>query len=327
MRALLCKTHGLPETLTVEEVPPPVPAAGEVVVAVHAAGVNFPDALIIQDKYQVKPPLPFSPGAELAGIVVRVGAGVTQWKVGDRVCGVTGYGAFAEEVAVAAAKLVAVPAGVSLDVAGALLLAYGTSHHALRDRAALRAGETVVVLGAAGGVGLAAIEIAKALGARVIACASTPEKLELCRAHGADATIDYAQEDLKERIRVLTDGRGADVVYDPAGGKYAEPALRAIAWRGRYLVIGFANGEIPRIPLNLPLLKGCSIVGVSWGGFAKTEPAAAAAGMAELFDWLAQAKLRPEISGRYALADAPQALRAMMERKVTGKLVVLPGVK
>lgn len=327
MRALLCKTFGLPETLTVDEVPPPLPAAGEVVVAVHAAGVNFPDALIIQDKYQVKPPLPFSPGAELAGIVVRVGAGVTQWQVGDRVCGVTGYGAFAEEVAVEAAKLVAVPAGVALDVAGALLLAYGTSHHALRDRAALRAGETVVVLGAAGGVGLASIEIAKVLGARVIACASTPEKLELCRAHGADETIDYAQEDLKERIRVLTDGRGADVVYDPVGGKYAEPALRAIAWRGRYLVIGFANGEIPRIPLNLPLLKGCSIVGVYWGSFAKTEPAAAAAGMAELFDWLAAGKLRPEISGRYALADAPQALRAMMERKVTGKLVVLPGVK
>ncbi len=327
MRALLCKTHGLPETLTVEEVPPPEPAAGEVVVAVEAAGVNFPDALIIQDKYQVKPPLPFSPGAELAGVVARVGPDVTRWTVGDRVCAVTGYGAFAEEVAVGADKLVAVPPGVSIEVAGALLLAYGTSHHALRDRAALAAGETVVVLGAAGGVGLAAIQIAKVLGARVIACASTPEKLALCRAHGADATIDYAQEDLKERIRVLTDGRGADVVYDPVGGKYAEPALRAIAWRGRYLVIGFANGEIPRIPLNLPLLKGCSIVGVFWGGFAKAEPDAAAAGMAELFDWLAAGKLRPEISGRYALADAPQALRAMIERKVTGKLVVLPGVK
>ncbi|MEO8134727.1 MAG: NADPH:quinone oxidoreductase family protein, partial [Betaproteobacteria bacterium] len=287
--------------------------------------VNFPDALIIQNKYQIKPPLPFSPGAELAGIVKLVGPGVTAWRVGDRVCGVIGYGAFAEEVAVEASKLVPVPEGVPFDIAGALLLAYGTSHHALRDRAALLAGETLVVLGASGGVGLAAVEIGKVLGARVIACASTDEKLALCSAHGADATINYATEDLRERIRELSDGRGADVVYDPVGGAYSEPALRAMAWRGRYLVIGFANGESPRIPLNLPLLKGCSIVGVFWGGFARAEPQPAADGIAEVLAWLAAGKLHPAISARYALADAPRALRAMLERKVMGKLVVLPG--
>ena len=325
MRALLCKAHGLPETLTVENVPAPIASAGQVVVAVRAAGVNFPDALIIQDKYQVKPPLPFSPGAELAGVVERIGAAVTQWRVGDRVCAVIGHGAFAEEVAVDATQLVALPDGVPFDIAGALPLAYGTSHHALGDRAALAAGETLVVLGAAGGVGLAAVEIGKALGARVIACASSAEKLALCAAHGADALINYSTEDLKERIRELTGGKGADVVYDPVGGDYTEPALRAMAWRGRYLVIGFANGAIPRIPLNLPLLKGCSIVGVFWGAFTRAEPQNAAAGIAQLLDWVAAGKLQPVISQRYPLIDAPRALRAMLERKVMGKLVVLPG--
>jgi NADPH2:quinone reductase len=324
MRALLCKAHGLPETLVVENIPSPVPGPGQVLIDVKAAGVNFPDALIIQNKYQLKPPLPFAPGAELAGIVAAVGTGVTRFKVGDAVCGVAGFGTFVEELVVDAEKLFALPAVVPFDVAGAFILAYGTSHHALKDRAALRAGETLVILGASGGVGLAAVEIGKVLGARVIACASNAEKLALCTAHGADATINYATEDLKDRIRTLTGGKGADVVYDPVGGSYAEPALRSMAWRGRYLVVGFANGEIPRIPLNLPLLKGCSLVGVFWGGMVGHEPALAAAGVEELFQWLAAGKLRPEISARYALADAPAALRAMLDRRVTGKVVVLP---
>ena len=265
MRALLCKAHGLPETLAVEEIPAPVPGPGQVLLGVKAAGVNFPDALIIQNKYQLQPPLPFAPGGEAAGVIRAVGAGVTRFRPGDAACAVTGFGAFAEAVVVDADNLFALPAGVPFDVAGALILAYGTAHHALMDRAALAAGETLVVLGAAGGVGLAAVEIGKVLGARVIACASSEDKLALCRARGADATINYATEDLKERIRALTGGKGADVVVDPVGGSYAEPALRAMAWRGRYLVIGFANGEIPRIPLNLPLLKGCSLVGVFFG--------------------------------------------------------------
>ena len=324
MRALLCKAHGLPETLVVDELPTPSPGPGQMLVDVKAAGVNFPDALIIQNKYQLKPALPFAPGAELAGIVAAVGPGVTRFKPGDAVCGASGFGAFTEEIVVDADKMFALPAGVAFDVAGSFILAYATSHHALVDRGELAAGQTLVVLGAAGGVGLAAVEIGKALGARVIACASSAEKLAVCTAHGADATINYATEDLKERIRELTGGKGADVIYDPVGGEYAEPALRSIAWRGRYLVVGFANGEIPRIPLNLTLLKGCSIVGVYWGAFAAKEPKQSAAAVQQLFDWLAAGTLRPEISGRYTLADAPRALRAMLDRKVTGKVVVLP---
>lgn len=324
MRALVCKAHGLPETLVVEDVPAPEACPGQVVVRIEAAGVNFPDALIIQDKYQVKPPLPFIPGAEMAGIVTALGPGVADFALGDAVCGLVGTGAFAEAIAVDAAKLVRLPPNAPLDVASAFILAYGTSYHALADRAALKAGETLLVLGASGGVGLAAVEIGKALGARVIASASTAEKLAVCTRHGADATIDYATEDLRERIRALTDGKGPDVIYDPVGGAYAEPVLRSIAWRGRYLVIGFANGEIPKIPMNLPLLKGCDIVGVFWGAFTRAEPANAAAAIAELFDWLRAGRLAPEISARYALADGPRALRAMLDRQVTGKIVVLP---
>ena len=324
MRALLCKAHGLPESLTVENLPSPEPGPGQVVVSVKAAGVNFPDALIIQDKYQIKPPLPFAPGAELAGVIKAVGAGVTRFEPGDRVCGTSGYGAFVEEIAIDADKLFSLPAAVPFDVGGAFLLTYATSYHALRDRAQLAAGENLVVLGAAGGVGVAAIEIGKLLGARVIACASSADKLAVCRAHGADATIDYSTEDLKESIRALTNGRGADVVYDPVGGPYAEPALRSTGWRGRYLVIGFANGDIPRLPLNLPLLKGSSIVGVFWGAYARNEPEHAAKSISELLGLLVAGQLRPEISGRYSLTEAPRALRAMLERKVTGKVVIQP---
>jgi NADPH2:quinone reductase len=324
MRALLCKAHGLPETLAVEDVPSPVAGPGQVVVRIEAAGVNFPDALIIQNKYQLKPPLPFIPGAEMAGIVLSVGDGVSGFKPGDGVVGVVGTGAFAQEIAIDAGKLIGLPAGAPMDVASAFILAYGTAYHALGDRAQLKAGETLVVLGASGGVGLAAVEIGKVLGARVIACASSRDKLVVCVAHGADATFDYANEDLRERIRELTDGKGPDAIYDPVGGGYAEPALRSIGWRGRYVVIGFANGEIPKIPLNLPLLKGCSIVGVFWGAFVGNEPTKAKAAIAELFQWLMAGKLKPEISARYPLNDAPKALRAMLDRSVTGKVVVLP---
>ena len=257
MKAVLCKSFGPPDSLVVEDVPSPAPGAGEVVVSVRAASVNFPDVLIIENKYQLKPPLPFSPGSELAGVVKAVGDGVTAFKAGDRVMAITGYGAFAEEMKTDARRLFPIPGAMDFATAAAFGLTYGTSEHALVDRGALKPGETLLVLGAAGGVGLAAIEIGKILGARVIACASTDDKLAVCRQHGADDTINYATEDLRDRIKALTGGVGPDVVYDPVGGRYTEPALRSIAWRGRLLVVGFAAGDIPKIPLNLPLLKGC----------------------------------------------------------------------
>ena len=271
MRAVLCKSFGPPESLVVEDIASPTPGLGEVVLSVKAASVNFPDVLIIQNKYQVKPPLPFSPGSEMAGVVKAVGEGVTAARPGDAVMAITTHGAFAEEVKTEARRLLPIPPGMAFTTAAAFGLTYATSEHALCDRGALQAGETLLVLGAAGGVGLAAIEIGKILGARVIACASSDDKLAVCRAHGADDTINYAAEDLRERLKALTGGRGADVIYDPVGGAYTEPALRSIAWRGRLLVVGFAAGEIPKIPLNLTLLKGCSIVGVFWGEFARHE--------------------------------------------------------
>ncbi len=322
MKAIVCKTHGPPESLVLEEVPAPEAGPGEVVVRVKAASLNFPDVLIIQNKYQFKPPLPFSPGSELAGVVKAVGAGVERFQPGQRVMAFTTYGAFAEEVKTEASRLVAIPEGMTFETAAAFLLAYGTSDHALRDRGALRAGETLLVLGAAGGVGLAAIEIGKALGARVLACASSAEKLAVCREHGADAAIDYSREDLRERVRALTDGRGPDVVYDAVGGAYSEPAFRSIAWRGRHLVVGFAAGEIPRLPLNLALLKGASVVGVFWGDFARREPARLAESVRQLGEWHAASKLRPHVSRTFPLARAPEALRLMAERRVTGKVVL-----
>jgi NADPH:quinone reductase len=324
MKALLCKAWGGPDTLVLEELPSPRPAAGEVVIDVKAAGVNFPDVLIIQNKYQLKPPLPFAPGAELAGVIKEVGADVTGFKPGDRVIAMTMYGAFAEECIARVDQLIRMPAGLDFATAAAFTLTYGTSWHALKDRGQLRAGETLLVLGAAGGVGLAAIEIGKVLGARVIAAASSPEKLAVCRAHGADETIDYAAEDMRARIKAIAGDKGVDVVYDPVGGQYAEPAVRSTAWRGRYLVVGFANGEIPRIPLNLLLLKGCSLVGVYWGDWTRREPEAAAAGMEELLGWLAASKLKPHLAGRYPLARAAEAIAALASRKVAGKLVVEP---
>ncbi|CAN7192082.1 NADPH:quinone oxidoreductase family protein [Pseudoduganella sp. LjRoot289] len=324
MKAIVCKAWGLPDTLTVEELPDPAAAPGHVVLDVKAAGVNFPDVLIIQGKYQYKPELPFTPGNEVAGVVRSVGEGVSAYQVGDRVIAFSSNGAFAQQLAVPAQALMPMPPGMDFDTAAAITLTYGTSHHAVVDRAALKAGETMLVLGAAGGVGLAAIEIGKALGARVIAAASTDEKLEVCKAHGADALINYSKEDLREAIKAATGGKGPDVVYDPVGGDYAEAAFRSIAWRGRYLVVGFANGEIPKLPLNLALLKGASLVGVFWGEYAKREPKANLAGMQQLLGWMAEGKIKPHISARYALADTAKALNDMAARKVTGKVVILP---
>ena len=327
MKAVLCKQFGPPETLVVEELPSPRAGSGEVVVSMRAASLNFPDVLIIQNKYQFKPPLPFAPGSEMAGVVKEVGEGVRGYKPGDRVIAFTAYGAFAEEVKLEAGRLVPIPGGMDFNSAAAFLLTYGTSDHALRDRAMLKGGETLLVLGAVGGVGLAAIEIGKALGARVIACASSAEKLAVCKQHGADDTINYATEDLRERIKELTGAKGADVVYDPVGGAYTEPALRSTAWRGRLLVVGFAAGDIPKIPLNLPLLKGCSLMGVFWGDFARREPKAFSASIAQLGAWFREGRLKPHVSRTFPLEQAVEALQLMAARKVTGKVVLTAGAQ
>ena len=324
MQAIVCKSWGLPDTLVLESLPDSPPGPDQVAIEIHAAGVNFPDVLIIQNKYQFKPVLPFIPGSELAGVITAVGDGVTAYRVGDRVIAFTAQGAFAQRVVAPVHALMPMPAEMDFDVAAAITLTYGTSHHAVVDRAQLKAGETMLVLGAAGGVGLAAIEIGKALGARVIAAASSDEKLDVCKQHGADLTINYTTQDLREAIKAATDGKGPDVIYDPVGGAYSEPAFRSIAWRGRYLVVGFANGEIPKLPLNLMLLKGASLIGVFWGEFAKREPAQNRQAMEQLIGWLAAGKIRPHISARYALADTAAALNDMAARKVTGKVVILP---
>jgi NADPH2:quinone reductase len=322
VKAVLCKQHGPPESLVVEDVPSPVAGPGEAVISVKAASVNFPDVLIIQNKYQVKPPLPFSPGSELSGIVKEVGEGVTRVKPGDKVIGFTGYGAFAEEVKADASRMIPMPDGMDFTTAAAFILTYGTSDHALQDRGGLKPGETLLVLGAAGGVGIAAIEVGKALGARVIACASTEDKLAVCREHGADETINYTSEDLRERIKEMTGGKGVDVVYDAVGGPYSEPALRSLAWRGRLLVVGFAAGEIPKIPINLTLLKGCSIVGVYWGDYTRREPARFHDRVQQLGRWFQEGKLRPHVSEVLPLDRAPEAIARMASRAVKGKLVI-----
>ncbi|HET9976799.1 MAG TPA: NADPH:quinone oxidoreductase family protein [Burkholderiaceae bacterium] len=324
MKALRCVRHGLPDTLVVEDIDAPLPGPGQVLVQVKAAGVNFPDTLIIQDKYQFKPALPFTPGGELAGIVAAVGEGVTRVAVGQRVIGFVMWGAFAEQALVAQDQLVPMPEGMPFDVASAFLMTYGTCYHALHDRAQLRDGEVVLVLGAAGGIGIASIEIAKARGAKVIAAASSEDKLAVCRERGADMTINYQTEDLRERLKALTGGRGVDVVVDPVGGRFTEPALRGVAWRGRYLVVGFTDGEIARVALNLPLLKGCSIVGVFYGDFLKREPAHAEADVRALFDLYREKKIAPLVSARYDLEHAGQAIEALMQRRVRGKVVVTP---
>lgn len=326
MKAVLCKQYGPPSTLVVDEVPSLKAGDGQVVIEVHACGVNFPDTLIIEGKYQFKPDLPFSPGGEVAGIVREVGPGVTRLRPGDRVIAATTWGGYAQEAVAQAERVIPMPEGLDFETAAGFLLTYGTSHHALKDRAELKAGETVLVLGAAGGVGLATIDIAKLMGARVIAAASSDEKLKVCREHGADETINYTTEDLRERIKALTDGRGVDVVYDPVGGDLSEPALRGMAWRGRFLVVGFAAGAIPSLPLNLPLLKGCAIVGVFYGGFMRNEPARNEENQRELVAWIKEGKLRPHIYAVYPLERAAEAMHDLTSRKVTGKVVLSTGL-
>jgi NADPH2:quinone reductase len=300
----------------------PRPASGQIVLDVGACAINFPDVLMIQDLYQFKPELPFAPGGEVAGIVSAIGEGVSGVAIGDRVLASTGWGGLAEKVAIDAAAAIPVPDSIDLIHACGLLYAYGTSYHALADRAGLRSGETLLVLGAAGGVGLAAVELGAFMGATVIAAASSDDKLELCRDYGATMTINYATEDLKTRVRELTGGVGADVVYDPVGGPYSEAALRSTAWNGRFLVIGFAAGDIPRIPLNLPLLKGCSVVGVFWGAFTGREPQRNRQHVADLVRWWQEGKLRPHVSSTYPLERAAEAIRELADRKAKGKVVV-----
>lgn len=325
MRAILCKAFGPPESLVLEEVEDPRAGRGEVVIDVHACAVNFPDVLIIQNLYQFKPPLPFSPGAEVAGVVSAVGDDVTGIAVGDRVLASTGWGGLAEKVAVAARVCIPVPEGLDFVHASAFLYAYGTSQHALVDRAHLQPGEVLLVLGAAGGVGLAAVELGVLMGATVIAAASSDEKLDLCREYGAAHTINYTTEDLKLRVRELTGGVGADVIYDPVGGSYSEPALRAIAWEGRFLVVGFAAGDIPRVPLNLALLKGCQIVGVFWGAFVGREPERHRQNAEDLMALWRDGKLRPHVSSTYPLEQSQAAIRELADRKAMGKVVVTIG--
>lgn len=322
MKAVLCKAYGPPESLVIEEVESLKAGKGQAVIAVKACGVNFPDTLIIQGKYQFKPAMPFSPGGEVAGVIKEIGEGVERVSVGDRVIAFTGWGGFAEEVVADAARLIPIPDGMDFTTAAAFVMVYGTSIYALRDRAQIKPGETLLVLGAAGGVGLATVELGKVMGAHVIAAASSPEKLEICRQHGADEVINYAAEDLRERVKQLTNGKGVDVICDPVGGNYSEAALRGMAWGGRHLVIGFTAGDIPRIPLNLTLLKGCSIVGVFWGSFVEREPQRNQQHLRELMTWFAEGRIKPRISATYPLDQAAHALNDILERKVTGKVVL-----
>lgn len=323
MHAWLCENPVGIEALTWKEMPTPVPAAGEVLIDIKAASLNFPDILIVQNKYQMKPALPFVPGSEYAGTVAAVGAGVTHLKVGQSVACLSGTGGFGTHTIAPAERCMPLPPGFSFVDAAAFIMIYATSHHALIDRAQLKAGETVLVLGAAGGVGTAAIQIAKAIGAKVIAAASTDEKCALCKSIGADETINYQTENLRDRLKALTGGNGPDVIYDPVGGDFAEPAFRSIAWRGRYLVVGFASGPIPALPFNLALLKGASIVGVFWGDYSRREPKANAAMMAELAQWYAQGKIKPVIDATMPMSDLKAAYAHMGSRGVKGKLVMV----
>ena len=330
MRAILCKDYGPPESLVLEDIESPTAGENDVVIKVHNAAVNYPDVLVIQNLYQIKPPLPFSPGGEVSGEVIALGDKVDTLEIGDRVMAVIGTGGFRDEIAVPAALCMPIPDSLDFKLAAAMGLTYGTSYHALKDRARIQAGETLFIMGASGGVGLAAVELGKSMGARVIAAASSEDKLQVCRDHGADDTILYKtgglspdeQKAFSEEIKNLTDGKGVEVVYDAIGGDYAEPAVRAMAWGGRYLVVGFVAGYIPKIPLNLTLLKGTSLVGVFWGRFNLEQPKDARQNIIDLLSMLQEGKIKPHISGVYPLEDAAKALTQMAERKVTGKLVI-----
>jgi NADPH2:quinone reductase len=324
MKAILCTHYGPPSELELADIPEPSPSAGEAVVAVKAAGLNFFDNLLIAGKYQFKPPFPFSPASEFAGTVHGLGEGVTDLAVGERVMGWLGHSAARERVAVPATQLVKIPDALDFDRAAGLSVIYGTSYYALKDRAGLKAGETLAVLGASGGVGLAAMELGKLMGARVIACASSDEKLAFARRHGADETVNYARDNLRDALRAVTGGEGVDVVYDPVGGPYAEAALRALAWGGRFLVIGFAAGEIPKIPLNLTLLKSCDVRGVFWGAWTAREPEAHRANVRQLVAWAAEGKLSAHVHAAYPLAETAAALQAIANRQVMGKVILRP---
>jgi NADPH2:quinone reductase len=324
MKALLCTEFGPLEKLTIQEISNPSPGPGQVLLDVKASSLNFPDILMAQGLYQVKPPLPFSPGTEMAGVVVETGVDVQGVKTGDRVIAMPGWGGFAEECAVDAGRLIPLPEGMDFETGAAFLYTYETSLHALRDRGRLKAGEILLVLGAAGGVGLAAVEIGKAMGARVIAAASSEDKLALCKERGADEAINYVSEKLRGRINELTGQSGVDIVFDPVGGPYTETALRATAWGGRLLVIGFAAGDIPKIPINLALLKERSIVGVYWGESIKHDPEGHARNVKRLVEWLAAGKVHPVISERVPLSEAAAAMKRMFNRRVKGKIVILP---
>jgi NADPH2:quinone reductase len=324
MKALLCTRAGTPDDLTIGELPDPVAGPGQAVVRIEAAALNFFDLLIIAGKYQYKPEFPFSPGAEFAGRVESLGPGVEGFAIGDRVIGYARFGAAREKIAADAGKLVKIPAGLDADRAAGLIVTYGTSYYALKDRAQLERGETLAVLGASGGVGLAAVELGKLMGARVIACASSDDKLAFARDHGADDGVNYASTDLREGLRKLGGDHGIDVVYDPIGDRYAEPALRSLAWYGRYLVVGFAAGQIPKLPLNLVLLKSCDVRGVFWGSWTEREPAAHRANMADLVRWCTEGKLSAHVHVAYPLADAAHALKELAGRKVMGKVVLRP---
>ena len=322
MKAVLCKAFGPADTLVVEDVSSPEIKKNEVLLDVHAAGINFPDTLIIEGKYQFKPPFPFSPGGEASGVISAVGEKVSHLKVGDRVMALTGWGSCAEQIAVPAYNILPMPDAMDFTTAAAFSMTYGTAMHALKQRGALQAGETLLVLGASGGVGLAAIEIGKAMGARVIAAASSAEKLEVARQAGADELINYQDEDIRERLKTLTKGQGVDVVIDPVGGDLFETVFRSIAWNGRMLVIGFASGTIPSLPVNLPLLKGAAVIGVFWGSFAQRQPQDNVANFQQLFAWFAEGKLKPLVSQTFALEDTAQAINTLAARKAVGKLVI-----
>ena len=324
MKAVLCQRFGTPDDLVLADISDPAPGPGEVMAKVAAVGLNFFDTLIIAGKYQTKPPFPFSPGGEFAGVVESVGAGVTAFKPGDRVMGYTNFNAARERTAVAASQIVKVPAGLDLERAAALTITYGTAYYGLKYRAMLRPQETLAVLGASGGVGLAAVELGREMGARVIACASSDDKLAFARAHGAHEVVNYERDDLREALKELGGDHGVDVVFDPVGGRYSEPAVRSLAWEGRHLVVGFAAGEIPKLPLNLVLLKGCAVLGVFWGQWVRLEKDDYKATIATLADWCAAGKLSCHIQKIYSLAEAPQALKALAERKVMGKLLLRP---
>ena len=322
MKAVLCKAFGPADTLVIEDTSSPHIKKNEVLLDVHAAGINFPDTLIIEGKYQFKPPFPFSPGGEAAGVISAVGENVSHLNVGDRVMALTGWGSCAEQIAVPAYNILPMPDAMDFTTAAAFSMTYGTAMHALKQRGALQAGETLLVLGASGGVGLAAIEIGKAMGARVIAAASSAEKLEVARQAGADELINYQDEDVRERLKTLTKGHGVDVIIDPVGGDLFETVFRSIAWNGRMLVIGFASGTIPSLPVNLPLLKGAAVIGVFWGSFAQRQPQDNVANFQQLFAWFAEGKLKPLVSQTFALEDTAQAINTLAARKAVGKLVI-----